>query len=64
MNAHLSSPTSFSWAVELPKAGIVGTSLRAVWSYWTMLQTTSIAEYTVRFSTWATFFFKKELKPI
>lgn len=31
--AHLSIPISFSGAVELPKAGIVGTSLMGVWSY-------------------------------
>lgn len=59
-----SSHTAFSWAVELTEAAIMGMSLMDVWSYWRMLQTTSIAKYTVRFYTRATFFFKKEPKAI
>lgn len=58
----LSSPASSSWPVELPKAGIVGNSVTGVQSYWRMLQTTSIAKYTVRFYTGATFSLKRSLK--
>lgn len=42
--ARLSSPISFSGTVELPKAGIVGTSLMGVWSYWGVLYTTRAAK--------------------
>lgn len=43
--ARLSSPISFTWAIELPKAGIVETSLMDVWSCWGMLYATSVAKY-------------------
>lgn len=58
--ACLSSPISFSGAVELSKAGIVGISLTGPWSYWGMLDTTRTANYTRA----TFFFFKKKLKVI